>query len=264
MNSVGVKSYGSWEEGLAATAHTLENGRYGGVLSALRSGKDPNAVWDAVLSSPWGTQSIPRGSYKDMGPAGIQGAQMAPGGPSSAVQALQQLQATPEAPPPVTSPVGLDPGEAVGIGDTGSVGLDDKGPLGMVAKDPFLPQLNRADFEKMTGIPGAGNGQFPAVNGAHGMRGNIVNTAYSFLGQPYVWGGLDCSGLVQQVFGRFGIDLPRVSYQQARAGARVGLGQLQPGDLVAWDNSTRNNGADHIAIYIGGGQIIEAPRPGLN
>lgn len=38
---------------------------------------------------------------------------------------------------------------------------------------------------------------------------------------------------------------------------------MQAGDLVAWDNSSRNNGADHIAIYLGGGLIAEAPRPGV-
>lgn len=50
---------------------------------------------------------------------------------------------------------------------------------------------------------------------------------------------------------------------QARAGKRIGIHNLQAGDLVAWDNSSRNNGADHIAIYIGSGLIVEAPRPGV-
>lgn len=83
-----------------------------------------------------------------------------------------------------------------------------------------------------------------------------------------MWGGtspngFDCSGFVQYVYKQMGIDLPRVSFQQANAGRRVGLGELAPGDLVAWDNSSRNQGADHIAIYVGGGLIAEAPRPGV-
>jgi cell wall-associated NlpC family hydrolase len=53
-----------------------------------------------------------------------------------------------------------------------------------------------------------------------------------------------------------------VSYQQANYGTRVGIDALQPGDLVAWDNSSRNVGADHIALYIGNGQVLEAARPG--
>jgi cell wall-associated NlpC family hydrolase len=98
----------------------------------------------------------------------------------------------------------------------------------------------------------------------------IVDYAKQFVGTPYVWGGtnlkegVDCSGLIQSVYRQFGIELPRVSFQQATAGKRIGLNELKPGDLVAWDNSSRNNGADHIAIYAGNGKIIEAARPGTN
>jgi cell wall-associated NlpC family hydrolase len=107
------------------------------------------------------------------------------------------------------------------------------------------------------------------VTAVGGQAGKIVRAAKSLLGTPYVWGGssttgVDCSGLVQLAYKAAGVNLPRVSYQQAGSGKRVGLGDLKPGDLVAWDNSTRNNGADHIAIYLGGGQIIEAARPGTN
>jgi cell wall-associated NlpC family hydrolase len=75
---------------------------------------------------------------------------------------------------------------------------------------------------------------------------------------------VDCSGLVQQVYKSMGINLPRLSADQARAGVRTSLSKLRPGDLVAIDNSPRNNGADHIAIWAGNGYIIEAPKPGLN
>lgn len=112
-------------------------------------------------------------------------------------------------------------------------------------------------------------GSIGSGRAAEGVRAAIVNEARKYLGVRYVWGGanpngFDCSGLIQYVFAKYGKKLPRVSFQQANAGKRVGLGDLQPGDLVAWDNSSRNNGADHIAIYIGNGQIIEAPRPGLS
>ncbi len=110
----------------------------------------------------------------------------------------------------------------------------------------------------------------PYGKGVDGWRKAVIEAARSAVGTPYVWGGnslqggVDCSGLIQQAFARAGIDLPRVSYMQANSGQRVGLKGLQPGDLVAWDNSSRNNGADHIAIYLGGGMIIESPRPGLS
>ncbi|WP_104105558.1 transglycosylase SLT domain-containing protein [Nocardioides sp. 616] len=99
----------------------------------------------------------------------------------------------------------------------------------------------------------------------------VVEEAKKYLGLPYVWGGtdptkgLDCSGLVQVVYKNLGYDLPRVSFQQAASGRPVAsMAEAQPGDLIAWDNSSRNNGVDHIAIYIGGGKMIEAPRTGLD
>ena len=58
FNSVGVKAYASWAQGLRATVITLNNGLYGGILAALRSGSDANAVASAVAASPWGTGSF--------------------------------------------------------------------------------------------------------------------------------------------------------------------------------------------------------------
>jgi hypothetical protein len=107
------------------------------------------------------------------------------------------------------------------------------------------------------------------TSGADGQA--VVAEARKYLGLPYVWGGtdpkkgLDCSGLVQLVYKNLGYDLPRVSNEQARSGRPVAsLAEAQPGDLLAWDNSSRNNGADHVAIYIGDGKMIEAARPGTN
>ena len=105
--------------------------------------------------------------------------------------------------------------------------------------------------------------------GGDDLGAKVVGEARKLLGLPYVWGGtdpergVDCSGLVQVVYEKFGIDLPRVSADQARAGQPVAsMAEARPGDLIAWDNSSRNVGADHIAIYIGNGKMIEAPRPG--
>lgn len=96
----------------------------------------------------------------------------------------------------------------------------------------------------------------------------IINEALKYRGRMYQWGGsnprtsFDCSGLVQWAYKSMGVALPRVSSAQANSGRKVPLSALRPGDLVAWDNSSRNQGADHIAIYIGNGQILEAPRRG--
>jgi len=96
----------------------------------------------------------------------------------------------------------------------------------------------------------------------------IVAKARSALGTPYQWGGnnlyggVDCSGLVQQVFAAFGINLPRVTYDQVGVGASVSRSKLQVGDLVFFDTDRTKSGPDHVGIYIGGGKFIHAPRPG--
>jgi hypothetical protein len=96
---------------------------------------------------------------------------------------------------------------------------------------------------------------------AQGTNGDaIVAAARRYLGVPYVWGGtdpatgLDCSGFVQQVFGDLGIELPRVSRDQAQVGQPVGsLAEARPGDLLAF-----NSPVSHVAIYLGDGKMIHA------
>lgn len=96
---------------------------------------------------------------------------------------------------------------------------------------------------------------------------DIGDYAKKFLGTPYVWGGnsltsgVDCSGLVQQVFKHYGIELPRTTYEQIGEGSAVGMKGLKPGDLVFFDTSSQS-GADHVGIYLGGGRMIHTPRPG--
>jgi hypothetical protein len=88
----------------------------------------------------------------------------------------------------------------------------------------------------------------------------VVN---QLLGTPYVWGGngtggVDCSGFTRAVYEAMGIDLPRVSYQQANAGQHITQAEARPGDLVWWDLNGRNPGADHVGIYMGNGKVAEA------
>lgn len=156
-------------------------------------------------------------------------------------------------------PLAAAPGVSVGAADGSMVSAPD--PL-TDGSQSFLSdgtnQILRQKFQT----------QGSYQTGVDGWRKAVLDAARGALGTPYSWGGtnlntgVDCSGLVQAAFALAGINLPRVSYQQAGAGKRVGLKGLVPGDLVAWDNSSRNNGADHIAIYLGNGKIIEAPYPG--
>jgi cell wall-associated NlpC family hydrolase len=135
----------------------------------------------------------------------------------------------------------------------------------------WMPQLTQTEFMEIMGgepLPGDFNRPGKPVPSS-GLRGAIVDEAMKYLGVNYVWGGasptgFDCSGLVQYVFNKFGYELPRISYAQARVGKQIDPMKAQAGDLIAWDNSTRNAGADHIAIALGGGWILEAPRAGLS
>ena len=94
-----------------------------------------------------------------------------------------------------------------------------------------------------------------------GLGQQIADYGVQFVGNPYVWGGTsltsgaDCSGFVQSVFANFGIGLARTAGSQAYGGTSVSLDQLQPGDLLFY-NSTGS--IDHVALYIGGGQIVHA------
>lgn len=90
----------------------------------------------------------------------------------------------------------------------------------------------------------------------------LVEQAKQYLGVPYAWGGedssgIDCSGLVLKAMQGLGVDMPRVARDQMREGQAVpSLDQALPGDLVVF------GGGRHIGIYVGDGQMIDAPRPG--
>jgi soluble lytic murein transglycosylase-like protein len=121
-----------------------------------------------------------------------------------------------------------------------------------------------SDFAAALAQAGGAAGGSASVSGHTGS--DVVADARRYLGVPYVFGGtdpttgLDCSGLVQRVYGDLGIKLPRLADEQARVGQPVAsLDQARPGDLLAF-----NTPVDHIAIYIGDGKMIAAPQPGEN
>lgn len=98
----------------------------------------------------------------------------------------------------------------------------------------------------------------------YGLGAQAVALAARYIGVPYLWGGttpdgFDCSGLVQFVYGLTGVKLPRTSQEQAKIGLTVPYSQAQPGDLLIY---SYNSPADHVGLYAGGGQQIDAPRPG--
>ncbi|MBR1512021.1 MAG: C40 family peptidase, partial [Acidaminococcaceae bacterium] len=101
----------------------------------------------------------------------------------------------------------------------------------------------------------------PDRYGNHAMTRNILRTAYSMLGVPYMFGGtspggFDCSGFVCYVFGKAGISLPRMADLQYDAVTRISTSNLRSGDLVFFQ--TYAPGASHVGIYVGDGKFIHA------
>jgi cell wall-associated NlpC family hydrolase len=93
--------------------------------------------------------------------------------------------------------------------------------------------------------------------------GKAVQFAYNQLGCPYVYGGTgpcnlgyDCSGLAQAAWAFAGVAIPRDSYEQWAELPHIALSAIEPGDLLIY------NGEGHVAIYVGGGYIIDSPIPG--
>jgi cell wall-associated NlpC family hydrolase len=112
----------------------------------------------------------------------------------------------------------------------------------------------------------------PATGGAGptgGLGERAAALAQDFVGTPYVWGGespqgFDCSGLVQYVYRQLGVQLPRTSQQQATVGVPVAsLADAQPGDLVFFPGSDGTaSDPGHVGIYIGNGEMVDAPYSG--
>lgn len=106
--------------------------------------------------------------------------------------------------------------------------------------------------------------EFHPVSAEDKFRQDVVNFALQYLGGRYVWGGttlgvgVDCSGFMQAVYANFGVYLSRCSYQQVNNGARIDASQMRPGDLVFFSGGGAIN---HVAMYIGNGQIIHAASP---
>jgi peptidoglycan DL-endopeptidase CwlO len=98
----------------------------------------------------------------------------------------------------------------------------------------------------------------------------FLAAAESRLGLPYVWGGsgpfdFDCSGLVQWSMRQAGIVMPRVAVDQAMTGPLIPLSDLQPGDLLFYHTDpTAPEYISHVAIYLGGDKMEQAPEPGMD
>jgi len=113
-------------------------------------------------------------------------------------------------------------------------------------------------------LPGAGAGEAPAPKGA---AATAVRFALDQLGDPYVWAAAgpdqwDCSGLTMAAWAAAGRSLPHYSAAQYLAATPVTQDRLRPGDLVFWAGGGGPGAIFHVALYLGAGQVVHAPRPG--
>ena len=124
----------------------------------------------------------------------------------------------------------------------------------------------RAEARRLarSGSSGGGGGDYNYPAPSIPAHGNVVDYAMSRIGCPYSWGAegpgaFDCSGLVVWSYARIGMSLPHSSRALIGVGQRVSKANLKPGDLVFFGSPIH-----HVGIYIGGGQMVEAPYTGAS
>jgi len=161
----------------------------------------------------------------------------------------------------------------VRFGDYRSRDMARKGAEKLVAEkliDSYFIASPDAVFKKSQRVtqPVEPQKSLPPVkrSGATDMGSIAARTAERFVGIPYRWGGdnvvegMDCSGFVRAVYNLCGVNIPRTSGEQYRAGDKVERENLMDGDLIFFGSSADR--INHVGIYVGGGRFVHAPRRG--
>lgn len=247
-----------------ASAAFLQGKQWGaapGIRAILSTaGQSPEAQLRAIWSSPWASSHY--GNGRD-----LQGTYKMFANMPTAPVASSPTPAAAVAPAPAVS---------TSAPTTGTTQPDPKATLALQlirsnAKLAGIPSINFTVPQigttvQTNSVKAARVASTPAGQAALGSSiGNaVVKAAKQFLGVPYVWGGttpkgFDCSGLMQYVFHKFGINIPRVTYDQVKAGKAVPRSALQPGDLIFFGTW---NDPHHVGMFVGNGQFIEAPHTG--
>lgn len=109
----------------------------------------------------------------------------------------------------------------------------------------------------------------PSYAGSEVKGEMLVEYAKAYIGTPYVYGGMspsgfDCSGFVKFCYSIMGVDINRVSYDQAKNGYEVPRDDMKPGDILCFASSIGGSYIGHTGIYVGNGYFIHSPREGLN
>lgn len=275
INSVGVKAFDSFDNGVAATIATLQNGRYDDIVAGLRSG-DPYKAKPTAGLSTWVSGS-PTGnlgySAKVLGlkPEDVK------------AQASQAYQAGPAAvvngPSPVQALAYQQQRSAAFLAMANNSFRGDFGANMQIVQGLKLAQqqlaaanaqVQAAEYEaRQTGgttAPAGGTGR--TFEGVSGQLQKILQVVDAQVGKPYVFGaespeegGFDCSGLIDYAFKQAGIRLPGrlTTMTAAKMGVSVKGQPLKPGD---WLVRNGGPGGGHMVMYVGNGQVIAAPQTG--
>lgn len=273
INSVGVTAFDSFQNGIGATAATLQSGRYGDIIKALKSGNPYKAKPVAGLST-WLTGQA-------ASEAGAKYASKVLGTKISAARE-QASVAYDESPAAVVN--NPNPYQMVALRQQ-QVGtllaMSAATVAGQVANPMLISQLQQSSMalrqaqvsvaqsetaaRATGGTTAAAEGAYKGVK-ADGKMGKILQIAAKQIGKPYVWGaetpgegGFDCSGLIDYAFRQAGVPIPGgrlTTYTAAKLGVSVKGKQYQPGDWIIME------GGGHMVMYVGGGQVIAAPRTG--
>ncbi|MFE6024706.1 C40 family peptidase [Streptomyces niveus] len=140
------------------------------------------------------------------------------------------------------------------------------GALGDAAPEPETspePETNGdAETETVPDTATRSGGQSRSLRAPSANGGKALNYAVKQIGKPYLWGAegpeaYDCSGLTSRAWALAGVNVPRTSQQQWAELPKVKLSELRPGDLVVYFPK-----ATHVAMYLGEGKVVHAPRPG--
>lgn len=138
----------------------------------------------------------------------------------------------------------------------GKVGYIDSSKVAPLPYNVTVPVAPTRSAGSASSRSGSGTRSLPTVTNNQAVQ-NMLEYSFNYIGTPYKWGGnsltkgIDCSAFVQQLFGKIGVDLPRVASDQALVGQPVTrLEDLQPGDrLYFWEN--RRNKIGHTGIFLG-------------
>ena len=148
--------------------------------------------------------------------------------------------------------------------------LDEAGPDLPATDTPDQPAPNPTAPRPTTPEPTTPKPTTPPPADPPPASGSKVEAAISFakaqLGEPYSWGGAgpskwDCSGLTMRAWQAAGVNLPHYAGSQYSLTKKVPVGSIKRGDLLYWSNGGPGS-IYHVAMYLGGGQMIQAPRPG--